>query len=131
MASFTRKILPKPTNLRLSERVIAIDHTLDLVNVTTTKGSYLAKAVIVSVPLGVLKKGIIKFTPELSKKRQIAIENIGFRCAEKLFVRVKEPFWRKESQWVTMVLKKGNSSFPFGYFLPFKHSNILVLFDLK
>ncbi len=47
---------------------------------------------ISSLPLGVLKKNVVKFVPELPDKYKIAIDTIGNGMADKLFVTFAEPF---------------------------------------
>lgn len=40
--------------------------------------NYRAEAVLVTVPLGVLKENVITFDPPLSEEKQSAIERLGF-----------------------------------------------------
>ena len=54
---------------------------------------WIADAVIVTVPLGVLKAGTIRFDPPLPEDHQRAIEAIGFGRYEKLILQFDEPFW--------------------------------------
>lgn len=42
--------------------------------------------VIVTIPLGLLKKDVIKFTPQLSEKKRNAINNVGFGTVNKVFL---------------------------------------------
>lgn len=49
--------------------------------------TWTARAVIVTVPLGVLKAGAIRFTPALPAGHQRAIERLGFGRYEKLVLR--------------------------------------------
>jgi len=49
--------------------------------------------VIVTVPLGVLKKELIHFEPPLSDRKSRAIEHLGFGTLDKLFLQFKENFW--------------------------------------
>lgn len=58
--------------------------------------SYTADYVIITVPLGYLKKNLIKFEPELSKEKQISIEKLAFFNMNKLFVEFNEKFWGDE-----------------------------------
>ncbi len=46
--------------------------------------SFEASQVVVTVPLGVLKAGLIKFVPSLSKEKLESIKNLGFGNMEKL-----------------------------------------------
>ena len=50
--------------------------------------------VVVSVPLGVLKRGTPRFSPELQPDRVAAIERLGFGRFEKVALRFDQPFWR-------------------------------------
>lgn len=50
-------------------------------------------AAIVTLPLGVLKKGTVAFTPELEPSRNQAIRRMGFGALEKTILVFKAPFW--------------------------------------
>ena len=58
-------------------------------------------AVIVCVPLGVLKKGAIAFDPPLPKAKRDAIESIGMGLLDKLYLRFDEAFWDDKSWTMT------------------------------
>jgi polyamine oxidase len=49
----------------------------------------------VTVPLGVLKRGSIRFSPVLPPDHAAAIERLGFGHYEKVAMRFDEPFWRR------------------------------------
>ena len=50
--------------------------------------------VIVTVPLGVLKRDGLRFSPGLPAERLAAIGRLGFGRYEKVVLRFGEPFWR-------------------------------------
>jgi len=50
--------------------------------------------VVVTVPLGVLKRDVLRFSPALPPGRRAAIERLGFGSYEKVALRFDEPFWR-------------------------------------
>jgi monoamine oxidase len=50
--------------------------------------------VVVTVPLGVLKRGAPRFSPVLPPDRLDAIRRLGFGRYEKVALRFGEPFWR-------------------------------------
>jgi polyamine oxidase len=52
--------------------------------------------VVVTVPLGVLKRGAPRFSPGLPPDRLAAIGRLGFGRFEKVALRFDEPFWRAE-----------------------------------
>jgi len=57
---------------------------------TSDEGSH----VVVTVPLGVLKREVLRFSPALPPDRRAAIERLGFGRYEKVALRFDEPFWR-------------------------------------
>jgi polyamine oxidase len=48
----------------------------------------------VTVPLGVLKRDVLRFSPALPSDRLAAIERLGFGRYEKVVLQFDEPFWR-------------------------------------
>ena len=50
-----------------------------------------ADAVVISVPLGVLKKETIAFQPPLPQRKQTAIRQLGFGVLNKVCVRPSQP----------------------------------------
>jgi polyamine oxidase len=60
------------------------------VNGTSQEGSH----VVMTVPLGVLKRDVPRFRPALPPDRLAAIERLGFGRYEKVALRFDEPFWR-------------------------------------
>lgn len=58
-----------------------------------------ADRVIVTVPLGVLKAGGIRFTPELPQDKQAAIERLSMGLLNKLFLRFEAAFWPAGMDW--------------------------------
>lgn len=64
------------------------------VTVSTESGDKFAgKYVIVTVPLGVLKKSAIKFTPKLSSNIKNAIDGLGVAKFGKVYFEFNEVFW--------------------------------------
>ena len=57
---------------------------------TSEEGSH----AVVTVPLGVLKRDVLRFSPALPPDRLAAIERLGFGRYEKVALRFDEPFWR-------------------------------------
>ena len=60
----------------------------------TLRGSRRAfDAVLITVPLGVLKAGDIAFSPALPAAKQAAIRDLGMGHLSKVFLRFETPFW--------------------------------------
>ena len=77
----------------LSSPVNEIQWSAGKVKVLTETGKVLeADKVIITVPLGVLQKGTIRFTPSLPYHLQ-AFSNIGFGGVIKFFFEFKHAFW--------------------------------------
>ena len=50
-------------------------------------------AAVVTLPLGVLKAGAIRFTPALSENKQRAIDRLGMGTLDKLYLQFDAVFW--------------------------------------
>lgn len=80
-------------DIRLEHTVQRVEHGGKEAKVTTNKGAVVAKQVIVTVPLGVLKAGSITFAPELPQRKQNAIRKLGVGALHKTFLRFPKVFW--------------------------------------
>jgi monoamine oxidase len=69
---------------------------------------FTAEKAIITLPLGVLKQGSIRFDPPLPADKQAAINKIGMGLLNKVYLRFPEVFWDEESDWISHVsLAKG------------------------
>jgi len=57
-------------------------------------------AVIITVPLGVLKNGTIKFDPLLPESKAKAIDKLGMGTLDKVYLLFDQPFWDKDTTWI-------------------------------
>lgn len=81
-------------NIHLNSVIKKIDYSKKPVEIETCKkGTLTAKAVLCTLPLGVLKKGSVEFVPELPKNKQEAISKLGFGTSEKLALHFPKVFW--------------------------------------
>ncbi|MBN9083750.1 MAG: amine oxidase [Rhizobiales bacterium 62-17] len=69
--------------------VQTIDHSGARIEVTSAKGRISARAVIVTVPTNLLARDVIRFTPDLPQKREIAAV-LPLGLDDKLFLRVEK-----------------------------------------
>ena len=58
--------------------------------------AFLADAAVVTVPLGVLKRGDVTFAPPLPERKRRAIENLGFGVLNKVLLLFPFAFWDAE-----------------------------------
>jgi monoamine oxidase len=91
-------------DVRLGWQVANIATGGEQATVTSGTGESLtADAVIVTVPLGVLKAGGITFRPPLPATHTAAIEAIGMGVLDKIWLRWDEPWWSQSAQQWTRV----------------------------
>ncbi len=80
--------------IRFKSAVTAIDYSGNKVIVQTRNGeSYESDRVLVTVSMGVLKSGMIKFMPEMNEEKRKAIESITFRSGFKVVMKFSEKFY--------------------------------------
>ena len=89
------KAMATGVHLRLGAEVAEVvvsgqDVLVRCSNGTVEDGSH----VVVTVPLGVLKRGAPQFSPALPPDRLAAITRLGFGRYEKVALRFEQPFWR-------------------------------------
>ncbi|KAL2248501.1 UNVERIFIED_CONTAM: Polyamine oxidase 2 [Sesamum indicum] len=86
--------LAKGLDIRLGHRVTKILRHHNGVKVTVEDGrTFLADAVIVAVPLGVLKSNCIKFEPRLPEWKEAAIDDLGVGIENKIVLHFEKVFW--------------------------------------
>lgn len=72
----------------------------------TFRGSH----VLVTVPLGVLKQGAIRFTPGLGDRKRQAIRNLGYGNFEKVALTFDRPFWQEQGHTHLLHIGRESSS---------------------
>jgi len=83
-----------PEVIKVGEKVTNIDWSVDKLIITTEKSMLFSDHVIVTVPLGVLKKNHMSlFTPSLDEDKIRAINNMGEGSLCKIFLEWDEPWW--------------------------------------
>lgn len=86
--------LAKGLDIRLGHRVTKITRRYIGVKVTVEGGkTFVADAVVVTVPLGVLKARTIKFEPKLPDWKEAAIDDLGVGIENKIIMHFDKVFW--------------------------------------
>jgi polyamine oxidase len=84
-------------DVRLNADVVAVEADTDGVRVRAADGSVeTGSHVIVTVPLGVLKRGSPRFDPPFPTPVQRAVDALGFGRYEKIALRFESAFWRDD-----------------------------------
>lgn len=121
--------LAQDIDIRLDRKVISIDFSEELVQISTNQEDFEADYVLLTVSLGVLKENIISFTPPLSTGIEQAINNLKMGSVNKFLCVWDTPFWDTDLQYIGYTSEiKGK----FNYFInvkKFSDANALMAFS--
>lgn len=95
--------LAKGLDIRKGEAVHSIEWKGDGVNIITTKGEHAAQRVVITLPIGVLQQGTVRFDPPLPKEKKTAIDQIGAGILNKVCLKFPKVFWPKDADWIGAV----------------------------
>ena len=90
-------------DVRFAHVVSRVDTSGDRAVVVTSQGNFEAGAVVVTVPLGVLKAGSIQFLPALSEPKSRAIATLGMGALSKTCLRFESQFWPDDAELIDIV----------------------------
>jgi monoamine oxidase len=86
-------------NVKTDERVKKVIHKKGKTAVITENNEYAADRIVITLPLGVLKKGKVAFDPPLSSKKRQAIHSLDMGTLNKVVLRYPKIHWPKESHF--------------------------------
>uniref|UniRef100_A0A3Q2TCI5 Lysine demethylase 1B n=1 Tax=Fundulus heteroclitus TaxID=8078 RepID=A0A3Q2TCI5_FUNHE len=91
--------LAEGLDIRTNCPVQAVDYSGDVVKVTSSNGSqWTAQKVLVTVPLTLLQKNLISFSPPLPERKLKAIHSLGAGIIEKIALQFPTRFWDSKIQ---------------------------------
>jgi monoamine oxidase len=102
------EVLAKGLDIRLSEPVESVTCREDGAVVETDKGRHEADAVIVTLPLGILKRGQVAFQPDLPANKLAAIDRLGIGVLNKVAVKFPEVFWPEDTEFFEYLAGRRN-----------------------
>jgi monoamine oxidase len=123
------KKMAEGIDIRLQTKVVDINYQGEKVMVKTNNGDFIADKVLVTLPLGVLKKGKVGFTPALPKRTQKAIDRLDMGTVNKFLLVWNKAFWDVDKQYIGYTAKEKGK---FNYFLnvkKFGKANALMTFS--
>lgn len=85
-------------DVRLSHEVTRVEWSEGGATVAAGDAVYTADRTVVTVPVGVLKRGAIAFDPPLPEQVADALDGLEMNAFEKVFLRFTEPFWQQEQR---------------------------------
>lgn len=97
------EFLAQGLRIELGQVVKEIQWHQSPIRVITQKTEFLADRVIVTLPLGVLQAGKVRFTPELPQNKQTAIAKLGMGLLNKCYLRFSDVFWSADVDWLEYI----------------------------
>ncbi|MEI2702907.1 MAG: FAD-dependent oxidoreductase [Baekduia sp.] len=97
------RYLARNVPVRLGVVVRRVDLRPGGVYLATNRGAWLADAMIVTVPLGVLRDESIDFRFSIPPKIAEAVERLRMGVLSKTFLRFERPFWPQDVDWLEYV----------------------------
>ncbi|HAZ45876.1 MAG TPA: monoamine oxidase [Cyanobacteria bacterium UBA11369] len=85
--------LAKGIEIKLQQQVIEIKYSNRGVAVKTDKGNFEAETAVITLPLGVLKAGNVKFNPLLPQEKITAINRLDMGVLNKVVLKFSRIFW--------------------------------------
>ena len=96
------RALVNDLDIWLDSPVTEIARDGEHVRITTDSRTVSADAVIVTVPLGVLKARTISFVPDLPDKKWAAVDRLGVGLLNKIALVITERFWPRQLEQVVV-----------------------------
>ena len=96
--------------------------------VKTNKGNFRADAAIVTLPLGVLKSGTVKFSPALSEEKQAAIARLDMGVLNKVVLKFPKVFWPENREAFGYLSENQQDFTEFFSMTPYTEAPILIAF---
>lgn len=97
------EFLSQGLRIELGQVVKEIQWHQSPIRVITQNTEFLADHVIVTLPLGVLQAGKVRFTPELPQNKQTAIAKLGMGVLNKCYLRFPDVFWSADVDWLEYI----------------------------
>lgn len=97
------RALEEDLDVRLNARVVAVRYGARGVLVETDHNTFSADCAVITISLGVLKAGAIRFEPALPVATQRAIDRLNFGTLNKLYLRFPQPFWDTRVTWIDLI----------------------------
>ncbi len=92
-------VLAADLHVELSQVVTAVEYGADGVVIRTASGrTFAGEFAVITLPLGVLKRGSVRFTPALPTAKTAAIARLGMGLLDKCYLRFEARFWGEGSE---------------------------------
>lgn len=95
--------LAKSCHIELNTQVQHIIYEKNQVTVISNQGSFQANAVIITVPISILKKNLITFTPALPDFKKTALEHLEMGLLNRIALKFPKAFWPNKYQGIRVI----------------------------
>jgi hypothetical protein len=102
--------LAQGLDIRFSQLVRGVAWSSSGVRVTTASGVFDADRVVITLPLGVLKRGEIEFSPGLPSAKKTAISKLRMGVLDKTYLKFPTAFWQTREDSVGFIGNVGARS---------------------
>lgn len=95
--------LARGLDVRLDQQVREVWWQGSDVRVRTKANAFVADRVVITLPLGVLQHGDVRFNPDLPDEKRRAIAALGMGVLNKCYLRFAHAFWPEDVDWLEYV----------------------------
>jgi monoamine oxidase len=107
-------------DIRMNQKVLIVRQNDERATVTTAGEDFEGDFALITLPLGVLKAGDVRFDPVFSTSKKNAIKKLGVGNINKLAMRFEKTFWPSDRDFIGyMSRRKGE----FPLFLDWAHAS--------
>jgi monoamine oxidase len=120
--------LAKGLDIRLGVKVTGVSYDASEVEIETSSGTYGARKIFVTFPLGVLKQGAVRFDPPLPASKRSAIERLEMGVLNKVYLKFSEAFWDQDVEGISYMGERNGEWCDWLSFLPYTREPVLLAF---
>jgi monoamine oxidase len=109
-------------------KVTGVSYGASEVEIETSSGTYGARKIFVTFPLGVLKQGAVRFDPPLPASKRSAIERLEMGVLNKVYLKFSEAFWDEDVEGISYLGERNGEWCDWLSFLPYTREPVLLAF---
>lgn len=118
--------LAKGLDIRLNQLVKKVEFNESEVVITTEKETFKGSFALITLPLGVLKKGGVEFSPALPAEKQQSIERMAMGTLNKIVLKFPKAFWPNQLYRMSLVKENAAATIEFWNMQKYINQPILV-----
>ncbi|MGW8390785.1 flavin monoamine oxidase family protein [Pseudoduganella sp. HUAS MS19] len=96
-------------DIKLKHQVKSVAYHDSGVSLDTSHGAFQADYAVITLPLGVLQSGSVRFFPSLPERKQNAIDRLGMGILNKCVLLFPHAFWDRSIDWLNQIPRPGRA----------------------